>query len=1542
MLRGHFLTTVALLLLINCSAFGSAFASRAAGGASYTLVLVDASSNAELADARDFIVAQGGTVAVVVPPHAILGWVSAEVAARVLGKHGIKSIHRTVVDPRSTGFTDRETQIAIGLFNDIVSGRRARQAKRESNKPSGPSSARPGLTDCAQPHPPINKDDFIRNLRLMGAEDSVRGIQSTVTPQYFSNSDVMDGTVAVGVFLIESTGEIDPNTYSWSQADQTTAISQVIEGLNWWVEQSRAFNLQRPLQFTVVPFLASNPASQQPYEPVHHPGRDANLWINAIMSNVGASAGDTFGRVAAFDQRLRDQNHTDWAFSMFIAYNPPPAPAAFTDGRASWAYIGGPHTNMLFRSFGWSLTRIATHETGHIFYACDEYFQPGYQTCSCTCAPEVRPEALNGNCQDAACGHGSTECMMRLNELALCPFTVAQIGWTAAVPKPAPTGPAGLVATGSAPSQVNLIWQDTSGVEDGFQIDRRGGSSADFNQVGVVSGNVSSFADTGVLPNTAYAYRVRAFNSTGNSPYSNEAAVVTPSNPSSLSIATTTLPDATVGVSYSRTLVASGGRPDYGWLVESGALPPGLSMSQSGTISGTPSTAGTSNFSLRVTDANGGSAARALTLIVSPAAPLHISTTQLPKGSVGATYSQNLGASGGQTPYTWSVQSGNLPEGMTLNQSGALLGTPERAGSSSFVLRLTDATGSSVSSTLSIVINPSALFLSLETSSLPDAVVGQNYSEALKAEGGDPPYRWEIISGRLPDGLQLSNTGVLSGKPTTPGEILFEVRVSDQSGLSVTKQLSLDVDPPPQFTILSQSLLPMAALGVPYRVELRATAGAAPYEWIKKKKKKKFGVLPDGITLSSEGVLSGTPTAQGIFNFTIRAYDRADKVASSPFVIEVGPPPPPLAIRTETLPQALQGLNYAASLEAFGGIGPYTWVIESGALPAGLTMSTQGVISGQATSAGVGAFNVRVRDSLGTSTVKALFITVNVPPPPLVILTVSLPETSAERFYSQTLFASGGVPPYSWAIASGSLATGLNLSADGTISGTPTSPGTSVFVVRLTDSAQQSATRTLAITVKPADKLAPFGTLETPDYRSTLNNMASGTGWALDNVGVTVVEVLVDNQKVSDGIYGLNRPDVAAVWGSFPNAGRSGFSFSLDTTRFSNGEHQLAVRVLDAAGNATLIGARPVIFQNQVLTIQTANLARGTKGQSYGMQLQASNGHPPYTWSIISGSLAPGLSLNVAGLISGTPTAFGNFAFGVRVSDSAGAAAVASFSLTILPDIPPLRVISEGAQAQGSTGVEYTQQLFFSGGVPPVTWSMGTGSLPPGLTLGASTGLISGTPTDARVNQPFTFTVQVTDSAQTTATSNQISITVVPGPLVILTAGDLTKATAGAAYSFVLQKKGGDPPYTWALASGALPAGLSLNVATGAISGTPTQDGTFTFTVKLTDSQPENVTSGTLRIIVDPAPLVITSAGDLTAGRINVDYSFQLLFTGGRAPYTWAVASGALPTGLTLNAGTGVISGKPTATGTFTFTVSLTDGQPVTVQSQPIRIAITP
>jgi len=159
-----------------------------------------------------------------------------------------------------------------------------------------------------------------------------------------------------------------------------------------------------------------------------------------------------------------------------------------------------------------------------------------------------------------------------------------------------------------------------------------------------------------------------------------------------------------------------------------------------------------------------------------------------------------------------------------------------------------------------------------------------------------------------------------------------------------------------------------------------------------------------------------------------------------------------------------------------------------------------------------------------------------------------------------------------------------------------------------------------------------------------------------------------------------------------------------------------------------------------------------------------------------------------------------------------------------------------------------------------------------------------------------------------------------------------------AAYSQTLQSTGGVTPYTWSLTAGSLPTGLSLNATIGVLSGTPTATGVFNFTVQVQDSYtPQQTDTQALSITVNPQ-LDITTAS-LPNGVQNTAYSQTLSATGGTLPYTWSRTAGNLPTGLTLNPTTGLISGTPTATGVFSFTFQAQDsGSPQQTDTQSLSI----
>jgi len=175
-----------------------------------------------------------------------------------------------------------------------------------------------------------------------------------------------------------------------------------------------------------------------------------------------------------------------------------------------------------------------------------------------------------------------------------------------------------------------------------------------------------------------------------------------------LAITTTSVPGGTEGEAYTATLGATGGTGEYTWSVASGTLPDGLSLSSAGAISGTPTAAGTFDFTGQVNDGKN-TLTQALSIVVAEAAPvaLAITTTSLPDGTVNQTYNATLEATGGTENYSWSVASGTLPDGLSLSSAGAISGTPTAAGTSNFTVAVNDGEAN-VTAELSILVNETA------------------------------------------------------------------------------------------------------------------------------------------------------------------------------------------------------------------------------------------------------------------------------------------------------------------------------------------------------------------------------------------------------------------------------------------------------------------------------------------------------------------------------------------------------------------------------------------------------------------------------------------------------------------------------------------------------------------------------------------------------------------------------------------------------------------------------------------------------------------
>ncbi|MFZ4790889.1 MAG: beta strand repeat-containing protein [Candidatus Competibacteraceae bacterium] len=638
--------------------------------------------------------------------------------------------------------------------------------------------------------------------------------------------------------------------------------------------------------------------------------------------------------------------------------------------------------------------------------------------------------------------------------------------------------------------------------------------------------------------------------------------------------------------------------------------------------------------------------------------------------------------------------------------------------------------------------------------------VGQPYSAVFLADGGVPPYVWSLLSGQLPPGLNLNPNGSVSGTPTLDGAFSFVVQVTDDK-----KRIGFA-----GFTIVIGQRTPLTvtfsgqngALNAPYSGVVSASGGTAPYRF-----SVLAGKLPPGLTLNSNGSMSGSPTEVGTFPFTVQASDSAATPATGTgnFIIVVTEGKLILTLNplTGTLNAPFNGL-----VRATGGTEPYTFTQPAGWLPPGLTLKSDGSIAGSPTQVGAFQFSVQAEDKNGATGTQNFMITIT---EGVLKVALSISEGTLNMPFNSLLTATGGTLPYTFKILTGTLPPGLTLNilvGGGEITGTPTQVGSFPFVVQATDSSGATGTADFTITI---------------------------------------------------------------------------------------GERKALVLTLVGSTTATLL-------------------------QSYSAILQAVGGILPYKFEIVggTGNLPPELTLDATtGVISGRPNKEGSYSFVAQVTDKINNTGFAAFTIVVSTGTPtePL-VLVLTLPAGGEIGQNYTNAIGVTGGTPPYTFELVAGKLPKNLTLNPNTGAISGIPTEVGI---FPFSVKITDSSKPALTgTGNFTITISEGTALELALTGPATGVVGQTYANSIGVTGGVAPYRFELVAeaGILPNGLSLDPATGVIGGTPTVVGIFPFSVKVTDSKG---TTGTGNFTI-----TITGGGSGNVGSVVLLANPPQLATSGLTP----------------------------------------------------------
>lgn len=373
---------------------------------------------------------------------------------------------------------------------------------------------------------------------------------------------------------------------------------------------------------------------------------------------------------------------------------------------------------------------------------------------------------------------------------------------------------------------------------------------------------------------------------------------------SSLKITTTVLPDAIRDRPYSFRLIAQGEQGASTWSIDTtpgaGGLPAGLQIDGQGLITGTPTAEAVASFTAQVSNAGRQAAARLVLRVLPITTELEVTTVGLPPviNSPSLKYDISLGASGGVKPYAWRVASGTLPGngGISLSSEGALTGSPKAGsteGNSRLVFEVTDALGTKAQRELTMrVVAPGSIIIA--ASGLNDALVNVDYATDISARNADSsplarPLTWRIISGRLPEGvpnpMTVQDVAVIAGTPTVAGVYQFTLQVEDAKGRTDTADLQLRVYPA-RLKVTANQMPTQVRPGDEVSFSFSAPgSGATTFKVFS-------GSLPAGLALSADGTVSGTvadDALDGTASFIVEAVDASNASGLGAFGIDVNP-----------------------------------------------------------------------------------------------------------------------------------------------------------------------------------------------------------------------------------------------------------------------------------------------------------------------------------------------------------------------------------------------------------------------------------------------------------------------------------------------------------------------------------------------------------------------------------------------------------------------------------------------------------------------------